>query len=369
MTSIAFLATGDEIIQGDTLNTNTHYMAQGLHSDGFAAGYHLACDDKRASIRRCLDFLASTHQIIIITGGLGPTSDDNTRFALAEHLDLPLVLFPKALEHVTNRLSRAGLLLTEGNKQQALFPEQAKLLDNPNGTAMGCMLEHQGRQYVLLPGPPKECLPMFDNLVLPELAQTRRQDRIQLKWRVFGLPEGAIAETIDKVLADLDCETGYRLEVPYLECKVRCLPALADAVNQRMTALLQSHILPTQGMRASLLLSRYLEQETRRIAIIDSATGGLLENSLLRPATRNVLHFQPRQDDDLRFEVEGLDAYWQKVETSQTHIRIRVSNQTQELVVFEKTLAFRNAHVLLMGSEWSAYAIYAFLNGETVILP
>lgn len=368
MTSIAFLATGDEITQGDTLNTNTQYMAQSLHSDGFAIGYHLACDDQRASIRRCLDFLASQHNFIIITGGLGPTSDDNTRFALAEHLGLPLVEFAGALEHVANRLNRAGLNLTEGNKQQALFPEHAKLLDNPHGTAMGCVITHQGVQYALLPGPPKECLPMFDNWVLPELIRARRQDLVQLKWRVFALPEGAIAETIDKTLADLDCETGYRLEVPYIECKVRCLPALAETINERMTALLKAHILPTQGIRASSLLARHLEQEQRRIVIIDTATGGLLENNLLKPSTRHVVHFQPIKDVDLRIEIDGLDAYWQKKETCETRIRIRVSNPTQELAVFEKTLAFRNAHVLLMGCEWSAYVIYAFLNGETVIL-
>lgn len=369
MTRIAFLATGDEITHGDTLNTNTPYMAQALHSDGFAPGYHLACDDKRESIKQCLDFLASSHEFIIITGGLGPTSDDNTRFALAEHLATPLRSFPEALEHVAQRLSRAGLSLTESNKQQALFPEQAKLLDNPNGTALGCMVSHQGKHYVLLPGPPKECRPMFDNLVLPELSKARRQDKIQLKWRVFALPEGAIAETIDKTLGDLDCETGYRLEVPYLECKVRCLPELSDIVTQRMTALLQPHILPTQGLRASHLLSQFLKQQTRRIHIVDTATGGLLENSLLTPSTRHVLHFQPNQEADVHIEIEGLDAYWQNREAQETDIRIRIATSGQSSVVFEKKLAFRNAHVLSMGAEWAAYAIYAFLNDQPILLP
>ena len=94
--AIAFLATGDEIIQGDTLDTNSHYLAQILNSEGLVIGLHLSCSDNETELYQCIEFLAKQHEIIITIGGLGPTSDDRTRYALRS-------LFKKPIKRISKR--------------------------------------------------------------------------------------------------------------------------------------------------------------------------------------------------------------------------------------------------------------------------
>ena len=120
--TVALLATGDEIIHGDTLNTNSFHLAQILSSEGLSLGLQLVCSDKESEINDCLHFLATQHDLIIITGGLGPTSDDRTRFALAHFLNTDLSNSQLLLEHIKNRLKLSPDKLNPGNKQQALFP-------------------------------------------------------------------------------------------------------------------------------------------------------------------------------------------------------------------------------------------------------
>ena len=136
--TIAILATGDEIIHGDTLNTNSHAIAHAINSEGLALGLHVSSSDNENEMLGCIEFLSQKHDTIILLGGLGPTSDDRTRFVLARFLKTTLVEFPKALAHIQARITRANLSLNPGNRQQALFPSGAVLLPNPHGTAMGC---------------------------------------------------------------------------------------------------------------------------------------------------------------------------------------------------------------------------------------
>ena len=129
--TIALLATGNEIVEGDILNTNCQELAHSLHSEGLAPSMHMACSDSEEDILDCLQFLAARPDVMIITGGLGPTSDDRTRFALSRFLGLPLLVFSSALEHLQKILRHSALAMTSSNKQQALFPKSAILLPNP----------------------------------------------------------------------------------------------------------------------------------------------------------------------------------------------------------------------------------------------
>ncbi len=187
--TIGILATGDEIVHGDTLNTNGQDMAQILSSEGFPLGFHLSCSDKEKDILTSLQFLTQKHDTIILIGGLGPTTDDLTRFALAKWTGEPLIQHADALKHVQDRLSRARVTMNEGNLQQCFFQATAKLLPNPHGTAMGGYYQWKNKTFILLPGPPRECLPMFKNYVLPLLADVQRSQKHILKWCIFGLAE------------------------------------------------------------------------------------------------------------------------------------------------------------------------------------
>ncbi len=328
--TIAILATGDEIIQGDTLNTNAHAIAHVLNSEGLPLGLHLSCRDKEEDMLACIDFLYPNHDIIILIGGLGPTSDDLTRFALARFLKTTLVEFPEALAHIQVRLSRAHLTLNAGNRQQALFPAGAILLPNPLGTAMGCYYDWQNKLFIMLPGPPRECLPMF-NHVLPILQQTRHHQRQLLKWRLFGVAEGEIAETLDSALSHVDCETGYRLETPYLEFKVRCDASNVELVRQCVEPFVMPHVIAPPEQKASERLCDMMERLQVPTVILDDVTGGLLQTLVQRPSNYNHLTFYDHGNSKLHFHLLGLDEYWsQRTGAAITHVTIKYHNDIEQ---------------------------------------
>ena len=138
--SIAFLATGDEIVVGDILNTNAQSMAQTLFHEQMHVTEHRIVRDDEAHITQTILSLLENNDALIITGGLGPTTDDRTRFALAKALQKPLELHEDIWQAIINHLAkRYGLTnIPISNQQQALFPSDAQILENPNGTAAGC---------------------------------------------------------------------------------------------------------------------------------------------------------------------------------------------------------------------------------------
>ncbi len=216
LSNIALLATGDEIVAGDILNTNAQNIAQALFSRQMFISEHRVVRDNESQIIDAITSLLAYNDAVIITGGLGPTTDDRTRFALSKAIKRPLQLSEQAWQTIIERfVLRYGYDSIEhipaSNRQQALFPEQAIILDNPNGSAAGCFCLWQNKCIFMLPGPPHECLPMFNDHVLPEL-QTRQfgQQFYFKKWLLFGVGEGFIAEKLEAALAGLNCQTGYR---------------------------------------------------------------------------------------------------------------------------------------------------------------
>jgi nicotinamide-nucleotide amidase len=214
---VGFIATGDEITCGDILNTNGQYCAKILHETGFAIPYHLITDDQEAHIVSALNFLLHEVDIIILIGGLGPTSDDRTRFALSKAIEQPLLIDEACWKNLQQRLSKISMA-AGNNKQQALFPEGATILPNPNGTAAGCFYTHQTKNIFMLPGPPSECIPMFTDYVLPMLEHLALP-KAKSKWLLLGANEGEIANLLDTAVGEL-ATTGYRWVYPYLEYKL-----------------------------------------------------------------------------------------------------------------------------------------------------
>jgi nicotinamide-nucleotide amidase len=317
--TLAILATGDEIIHGDTLNTNGHEIAKALSSDGVPLGLQLSCSDKEDEMMACIEFLMRHHDIIISIGGLGPTTDDRTRFAFARFLALPLVEFPEAIQHIQARLTRANLPFDKGNRLQALFPKDATLLKNPHGTAMGCQFMAHNKRIFWLPGPPRECLPMFNDYVLPALQQTTHSQKQILSWQLFGVAEGQVGSLLEEALAAVPCDTGYRLDTPYLEFKVRCAPDKVRLVKEKVDSLVASFIISPPKHKASQMLRERLNTMGDAVFITDRATGGVLETLLRCPKNAERVRFYDEPTAvGFHFEVSGLDVYWDAVENEST---------------------------------------------------
>lgn len=359
----AILATGDEIVHGDTLNTNAHKIAHALSSEGLPLGFHLSCSDKEIDIIHCLRFLTERHDVIVIIGGLGPTTDDLTRFALAQFTQTTLIQHPEALEHVTNRLRHARVKLNEGNLQQCLFPEQAQLLPNPNGSAMGCYYVWNNKIFILLPGPPKECLPMFENHVFPKLREQIHSEKKILKWRIFGLPESEIAQVLEEALDKIDCQTGYRLESPYIEFKVRCKKELVQKVKTIVDPILSPYIISTVEKKASDLLGELILKLNQPITIIDEATKGLLQKVLTKPGIHHLLDFNGLNKNEPYFHITGLNEYWdQETIKGSADLSIHYIKGKQEGKE-NHCIPYRTPAVVLeYATEWLSFRLIQLIN-------
>ena len=219
VTKVGFIATGDELTHGDILNTNGQNMVQKIYRLGLAIGQHVIVNDDEDEIVYALHYQLTHHDIIILSGGLGPTSDDKTRFALSRCIGKTLIFNEANWQAIVKRLEKYNRPIGDHNRQQALFPEGAVILDNPNGTAAGCSVEYQAKTIFMLPGPPSECLPMFEDyvlLVLKKFASTQ----YRLRYLLTGVSEGDIAAKLDSTIAHLNCKTGYRVNKPELEFKL-----------------------------------------------------------------------------------------------------------------------------------------------------
>lgn len=355
---IAILATGDEIVHGDTLNTNAQAIAKALSSEGIPLGLHMSCSDKEQDLYDSINYLAHKHEIIFIIGGLGPTSDDRTRFALARSLGATLIVHPEAVEHIEARLIRANLPVDTGNQQQALFPENTQLLPNPNGTAMGCICASKDKLYILLPGPPRECLPMLNNHVLPFLQNKSHSAKKILTWMLFGAPEGSTAQLLDKSLESVDCDTGYRLDMPYLEFKVRCLPCFELDVRKIVEPLVAPYIISPPKIKASMQLRDLIARLKLPISIIDKATGGHLQVLLQRPGNTNNVYFHETSESTICFYLSGLQAYWANLQDIKTELIIQYGDNKET-----HQIPYRGSNLVLdYSAEWLCFRLLQLIN-------
>ncbi len=368
MTKIALLATGDEIINGDILNTNGQRIAQQLIDHNLTVGNHLVAADGQAELVAAFEFLLRHHDVIISTGGLGPTSDDRTRYALSEVIDQPLEFHPDSWENISQRFRKHNLTLDASNRQQALFPRGAYVLPNPHGSAPGCKATYGNKVIYLLPGPPAECMPMFAQHVLPELQRCLASDPVIMKkWRLFSVSEGEIAAKLDRALADYDCSTGYRLDYPYLEFKVRALQdSELDNLFSHIDTLVSPHLLSDPYQPASDMLIQFLQTHSLPVCIEDHATGGKLQAKILTPQTKNILSFDRIEHADskaIKIKITGLEALWQQQEEpGQTELTIEFIAPTQQKV-FQEKLPYRKERISAYAVEHIAHQILKFLQG------
>ena len=357
---IALLATGDEISQGDIVNTNSKEIAQRLVQAGMAPCMHAIVPDIISEIEDCMRFLLGFHQALIITGGLGPTSDDLTRFALAKVVNKELVFNDPTWQALCARLKTFGYdVPPDSNRQQALFPEGATIIPNKNGTAAGCYMQLGEQLIFMLPGPPMECLPMIDEHVLPILKTAGfEQLTYRKKWLLFGVSEGKIAEELDALAAPFDCVTGYRLWYPYIEFKIHSNNlADFDSLSALVTKHMQPYLFGDGQAAATTLLRERLSHSKTLFQIADYATGGELQTILLTPQTFPHLRFTNALDKNQPFAIiEGLNEFWQDTNINKTTLKLTFASGESALEI-----PFRGKRVIQYAAELAAWHIEEFL--------
>ncbi|MDT7789970.1 MAG: hypothetical protein QOF58_8389 [Pseudonocardiales bacterium] len=213
------IAVGDELLSGTVTDTNSTAVSKLLHSAGYQVRSRMTVGDTLADIRGGVRSRIGADDVVVVLGGLGPTSDDVTRDAVAAACDLSLEHDESAWRAVCARLESFGLAVHEDNRRQALFPAGSSLLPNGNGTAWGARIDLPGTVVLMLPGPPKECLPMAEAAVAELPAGPASKSST---WRLLGVIEGDIASEVDAVLAPIadQVRVSYLWNHPYVDVTV-----------------------------------------------------------------------------------------------------------------------------------------------------
>jgi len=273
------ICIGDEILRGHTLNTNLAFIGEMLDRNGYALDREICIPDRPDVITAAVDRELQDADLVITTGGLGPTSDDVTRDAVAKALGLTLRLDQSVLESIRTYLAERGFRVPdEALHSQAMAPASGAVLPNRNGTAPGLWCASGAKAVVMLPGPPRELRPMFTESVLPRLREFAAPERTGGSLRICGLPESVAAERVETVLAGTPeirpayCAQPGGVDV-HLTAPARSAEALAAALD-RIRRELGAAALPDDCANVAEALGRLLLRRGWRLATAESCTGG-----------------------------------------------------------------------------------------------
>lgn len=286
------IAVGSELLGSTRLDTNSLFLAGRLGDLGVDLRAKSVVGDDRIRLRDVFLGALSRADLVILTGGLGPTDDDLTREVVSDALGLPMSEQATIVAQLEARFARRGLRMPDVNRRQAMVPQGAQVLDNPNGTAPGLMIEHDARVVVLLPGPPRELQPMFDALCRTSLATRTGQLKIYRETLfVAGRGESHVEELAQPIYS------RWTKESPPIETTILAMPgqvelhlslrSVSDAGAARLRAardeligVLGRDIFSTDGRSMEEVVGALLRERGFTISAAESCTGGLLMTRL-----------------------------------------------------------------------------------------
>ena len=282
------ITIGDEILIGQIVDTNSAYIATQLHNIGVAVYQISSVQDDREHILKALEEAESRVDLVLITGGLGPTKDDITKHTLCEYLGDHLVADPRVLAHVESLFKRfIKTPISEVNRRQALVPSQATVLHNAYGTAPGMWMQGKRAVIVSMPGVPYEMKALFQDHVIPKISETFTRPVLLYRTLItYGLGESAIAERI----SDWEDALPGHMKLAYLPNlgKVRLRLSIKGTDLKALEAELESYLVTLRDQLSDILLSEedgqaieetigaLLTRKGATLATAESFTGGRL---------------------------------------------------------------------------------------------
>lgn len=282
------IAVGTEILLGDIVNTNAQTISLGLDELGIDVFYQTVVGDNPGRLKEVLEIARGRSDLIITTGGLGPTLDDLTRETIAEAFGKKLTLHKPSLRRITAFFDQIGKEMTQNNVKQAMLPTDCKVLDNDWGTAPGCAFEADGVHVLMLPGPPKECTPMFRTAGMAYLAKLAGGVIVSHHIRIFGMGESAMEDRLHELM---ESSTNPTL-APYAkdgECLVR-VTAKAENTEEaeRLLEPAVKQVCDTLGdvvygidvESMEHAMAKLLTEKGLTLSVAESCTGGLLSKRI-----------------------------------------------------------------------------------------
>jgi len=286
------VAIGTELLMGQIVNTDAQILSRRLQSLGISVYYHTTVGDNPQRMRDTLALALSRSDIVITTGGLGPTQDDISKEIAAQLLGLEMRFDEASWRAIDGYFARMGRTCTQNNRRQAMFAKGARILPNACGTAPGCLIEKDGRIIVQLPGPPHEMQDMFDKQVYGYLAKRTGGCIASRFIRIYGLGESAIAQMCAKWI-ESDAEVTVAPYCSLGECQLRvtargesevaALGKVLPVVDELLSVLGESAYAVTETSEGSMEeeAGRALTSRKLTVATAESCTGGLVAAKLV----------------------------------------------------------------------------------------
>ncbi|HBN83953.1 MAG TPA: competence/damage-inducible protein A [Clostridiales bacterium] len=282
------VSIGTELLMGQIANTDAQFISGRLPDIGIYVNYHTVVGDNRERIIECVQNALKRADIVITTGGLGPTNDDITRETISEIVGKPLVCDSQCILDIEAFFKSHNRVMTPNNKKQACFPEGSIIVRNANGTAPGCIVEHENKTIIMLPGPPNELRPMFVDSIMPYLAQKGGQKLKSVYLRIFGIGESAMEDCIEDLVVKQDNPTiapyasvgqvTLRITARYSEEgeAERLMQPVIDEIKKRLGDTIYS----TQNEELYQVVCDLLLKSNTTISLAESCTGGLISAAL-----------------------------------------------------------------------------------------
>lgn len=282
------LATGDEIRTGALVDTNSAYISEKLEQSGIEVTRHLVVGDDMHIMTSVLLEISNRSDIAVVTGGLGPTTDDISAEAAAKAAGVDLKLNESAFEEINAFFKKFGRPMSPSNKKQAMFPEGSDFMKNPVGTAPGFSIKINKCRFFFVPGVPFEMQKMLKDHVLPAIASMtgNMQHNLLKTISVFGLGESIVGEKVADITKEFkEIKLGLRAKFPETQVKLYLqgndenkMKAVLEQAAQWVNERIGHHVFSMNGMSMEQTVGTLLREKGNTLALAESCTGGLIAN-------------------------------------------------------------------------------------------
>lgn len=335
------IAIGTEILLGDIVNSNAQYLAKELAALGIEMYYQQVVGDNEKRIVYAFDQAFSRSDIIITTGGLGPTDDDLTKEVAAKYFKKDLIEDKVSIEKIKDYFKSKGKEMSKNNLKQGLIPEGAIIVENNNGTAPGVIIEEDNKTMIILPGPPNEMKPMFKESIKPYLEQKSDSILVSKMIRILGLGESLVAEKLkdlmdnqtNPTIAPYVKDTGVAMRITAKAKNKEDALKLIKPIEEEIVKRLVDNVYATDDISIEEVIAKLLLDKKLTISTAESCTGGMIASKLIDyPGISEVFlegavtYSNEAKHNRLGVKTETLDKYGAVSEETAVEMALGITN-------------------------------------------
>jgi len=313
------ITIGDEILIGQVIDSNSAFIAESLNSIGISVGQITSIGDTADQIKQTLDEASLRAELILITGGLGPTRDDITKKTLAEYFGSKLIVNEEALSMIEKLLTPRGVQMNELNRSQAVLPDNCELIPNRFGTAMGMWFTRKGRHFISMPGVPYEMKGMMTGFILIQLRERFRLPAVEHRTILTqGVPESHLAMRLEQFedqlpgnikLAYLPSPGMVRLRLTAKGAEKQAVRDLLEKEAEKLVKIIPEAVYGQEDQKLEAIIGELLLQKNATLVTAESCTGGTIAQMIVSVpgASRYFAGSVVAYSNDLKTRILGID--------------------------------------------------------------